>query len=64
MRKVYVYYRTNDWATIRKIHQHFGFKHGITLNGMTCQAEEVRDEDWGTLLETERRGFIQIRDKK
>ena len=36
----------------------------VNVNGETCEAAEIRDEDWELLKETERRGYIQIRTKK
>ena len=63
MRKVYIYYDCN-WESIKKIENRFGFPHCVTVNGETCRPVEVRDEDWELLRETERRGYIQIRNKK
>ena len=63
MRKVTVYYNC-DWVDIKAIEERFGFPHCVTVNGETCHPVEVRDEDWDLLLETQRRGFIQIRKKQ
>ena len=61
--KVYIYYNCS-FEDIRRIEEHFGFPHCVTVNGETCKPVEVRDEDWELLQETERRGFIQIRRKE
>ena len=36
----------------------------MTVNGETCNPVEVRDEDWPLLMETQRRGYIQVRIKE
>lgn len=60
MHKVVLYYACG-WDDIERIKQHFGITCGTTINGETCQPVEIRDEDWETLKETERRGYIRIR---
>lgn len=60
--KVYLYYNCS-WEDIISIEQRFGFPHCVNVNGETCKPVEVRPEDWDLLRETERRGFIQIRQK-
>lgn len=61
--KVYIYYNCS-WDDIRRIQERFGFTQCVTVNGETCEPVEVSDEDWELLKETERRGYIQIRNKK
>ena len=56
-----VYYRTNDLPTIRKIQERFNFPKYMTVNG-ECPVV-VNGKDWELLKETEKRGFIQIRNK-
>lgn len=60
--KVYIYYNCSR-EDIRRIEERFGFTHCVNINGETCLPVTVRDEDWPMLLETEKRGFIQIRRK-
>ena len=60
---VYIYYKCK-WDDIRRIQQRFGFPECVTVNGETCSPVTVRPEDWDTLKETERRGYIQIRRKE
>ena len=61
--KVYVYYNCS-FEDIRRIEDRFGFPHCVTVTGETCHPVEVKPEDWELLLETEKRGFIQIRKKE
>ena len=56
-----VYYRTNDLPTIRKIQERFKFPKCMTVNG-ECPVV-INGKDWELLKETEKRGFIQIRNK-
>ena len=49
------------WEDIRRIEERFGIPHCVNVNGMTCQPVEIREEDVELLRETERRGYIQIR---
>lgn len=56
-----VYYRTNDLPVIRKIQERFKFPKCMTVNG-ECPVV-VDGKDWELLKETEKRGFIQIRNK-
>jgi hypothetical protein len=60
MHRVKLYYDCS-WEDISRIKQRFGITCGTTINGETCQPVEVSDEDWPTLLETQRRGYIKIR---
>lgn len=60
--KVTIYFDC-DWDDIHKIQQRFGLPQCVTVNGETCQPVEISDEDWPLLKETERRGYIQIRNK-
>lgn len=59
--KVSIWFKVNDWNVIRKIQERFNI-HGVTVNGQTCQPCEIADEDMELLRETERRGYIQIRE--
>ena len=61
--KVYIYFSC-QWDDIRKIQQRFHLPECVTVNGETCQPCEIADEDWELLRETERRGYIQIRQKE
>ena len=61
--KIYIYYKCK-WKDIRAIQQKFGFPECVTVNGETCEPVTVRPEDWELLKETERRGYIQIRQKE
>lgn len=61
---MYVYYKTCDWVTIRKIQQRFNLPDCVTVNGETCEPCDVKPEDMELLRETERRGYIQIREKR
>lgn len=49
------------WPDTYRIIEHFKIDGCVTVNGMTCNPVEIRDEDWETLQECERRGYIQIR---
>ena len=51
------------WEDIRRIEERFGIPHCVTVNGETCRPVEIRDEDVELLMETQRRGYIQIRIK-
>lgn len=59
MHIITIYYRTSDIKTIRKIQERFKFPKAITINGTWPVI--VADEDWETLQETERRGYVNIR---
>ena len=59
----YIYFNTNDWNIIHKIQQRFGLPSCVTVNGETCQPCEIKPEDMELLKETEKRGFISIRNK-
>ena len=61
--KVYIYFSC-QWEDIRKIQQRFNLPDCVTVNGETCKPCEIADEDWELLKETERRGYIQIRQKE
>lgn len=60
MHKVKLYYDCS-WEDIARIKQRFGIRCGTTINGETCEAVAIKDEDWNLLLETQRRGYVQIR---
>lgn len=59
---VVVYYRTGDVSVIRKIRERFGFPKCMTVNGEWPVV--VNGDDWELLKETEKRGFIDIRNKQ
>ena len=61
MHKVHIYFAISDWDIIHKIQERFNLPKGVTVNGVTCQPCEIKDEDWELLQETEKRGFIKIR---
>ena len=62
MHRVRIYYDCG-WEETRKINERFGFPQCTIINGETCKPVEVKDEDWSLLLETQRRGYIQIREE-
>ena len=49
---------------MRRIQRRFGLPTGVTVNGETPTAVDISDEDMELLKETERRGYIQIRNKQ
>lgn len=57
-----IYWKTADPVTIRRIRERFGIPGGISVNGETPLPPGFDTGD-PLLLETERRGFIQIRFK-
>jgi hypothetical protein len=63
MHVVHIYFATSDWDIIHRIQERFQLPKGVTVNGVTCQPCEIKDEDWELLKETERRGYIKIRKK-
>lgn len=62
MRKAYIYFDCS-WDDIHKIQERFGLPKGVTVNGETCELCTIKDEDWELLKETERRGYIKIRQR-
>lgn len=59
--KVTIYWATRKPDIIKRIRERFRLPTYISVNYETeC---EIRDEDLSLLHETERRGFIQIRNK-
>ena len=62
MKKMTIYWRTNDHAAISKIRERFGITGGTTINGET--PAEIKDEDFPVIEETARRGFISLRPYK
>ena len=60
---IYVYFKTNDWGAIRKIQARFKLPNCVTVNGETCKPCDINPEDMELLRETERRGYIEIREK-
>lgn len=60
----YIYFKTSDWDIIHKIQDRFGLPDCVTVNGETCLPCDVKPADMELLRETERRGYIQIREKK
>lgn len=61
MKKVVVYWVTRDQNVIRKIREKFGITGPTSVNGETIA--EIDDGMMELLKETERRGFIQLRNK-
>ena len=59
--KVTIYWVTKDSDKIARIRERFGIGTYRSVNGET--PAEIREEDMELLRETERRGFIQIRNK-
>lgn len=59
--KLTIYWVTKDAESIHRIREKFNLSPGITVNGETLA--EIREEDIPLLRETEKRGFIQIRNK-
>ena len=60
--KMTIYFVTNHPDTIRRIRAKFGMPQtGMTVNGE--QVADIKDDDLSLLRETERLGFIQIRNK-
>ena len=59
---VYIYFNCS-WNDVRKIQERFGLPKGVTVNGETCEPCNIKDEDWELLKETERRGYIKIRQR-
>lgn len=57
-----VYWRTNDRDAIERIRERFGIPRYTTVNGES--PAEIEECDMPLLMETERRGFIMIRNKK
>ena len=58
---VVIYWVTKDPDKIVRIRERFGIGTYRSVNGET--PAEIREEDMELLRETERRGFIQIRNK-
>ncbi len=59
--KLTIYWVTKDALSIRRIREKFNLSSYISINGET--PAEIREEDLPLLRETEKRGFIQIRNK-
>ena len=61
-RRVVIYFRCK-WEDVYRIKQRFGIGCGVTVNGETAEAVDISDDDWELLKETEKRGYIFIRNK-
>lgn len=63
--KTFIYWNTNHpkftLELKKKIRERFNIPNYTTLNGETSC--EIKDEDMELLRETERKGYIQIRNK-
>lgn len=60
--KVSVYWITKDRVFIEKIREKFGIPRYTSVNGET--SAEISEEQVPLLRECERRGYIQIREKR
>ena len=61
MPRVVIYWATNHRPTIKKIRERFDIPSGMSING---EIEAfIKDEDIPLLKETEKYGYIQIRNK-
>ena len=58
--KVTIFWHSKDDNINKRIREKFGIPKYITLNWTTPNVE-IKDEDMPLLLETERRGFIRVR---
>lgn len=58
--KVTIFWQSKDENINKRIREKFGIPQYITLNWTTPNVE-IKDEDMPLLLETERRGFIRVR---
>lgn len=58
-----VYFKCK-WEDVYRIEERFKMPRCVTVNGETCQPVTIEDEDMELLRETERRGYIQIRQAK
>lgn len=61
-REITVYFQT-DMERIDRIREYFGMPRYLTVNCESPCKIDDEGEKWEMLKETERRGFIQIRDK-
>lgn len=61
MHHVIIYWKTNDIEKRERIRKRFSLQNYTSVNGETPAC--ISDEDMPVLLETESRGFIQIRRK-
>lgn len=60
--EITIYFVTNDRAIVGRIRDYFGITGGMTVNGeIRCN---IDTDKLPALRETEKRGFIQIRNKK
>lgn len=59
--KLTIYWVTKDAESIQRIREKFNISSNTTVNGET--PAKIREEDLPLLKETEKRGFIQIRNK-
>lgn len=60
--KLTIYWVTKDAQSIQRIREKFNMSSYRSVNGET--PAEIREEDLPLLKETEKRRFIQIRDKQ
>ena len=60
--EITIYWTTHDREDIKRIREKFNIPNYTSINGETpC---DVSDSDLKLLLETEKRGFIQLRKKE
>jgi len=60
--KLTIYWVTKDADSIQRIREKFNLSSDTTVNGET--PAEIREEDISLLRETEKRGFLRIRNKQ
>lgn len=60
--KLTIYWATKDAQSLQRIREKFNLSSYRSVNGET--PVEIREEDLPLLRETEKRGFIQIRNKQ
>lgn len=58
--KVTIFWETKNEKINKRIREQFGIPKYTTLNWITPNVE-IKEEDMPLLLETERRGFIRVR---
>ncbi len=62
MTELTIYWKTKNAETISRIRKRFGLSYVTTVNGETFA--RIEDADMPLLRETERRGFVELRNKR